>query len=288
MLTDRITVLRDGEFIKTVSAEGVTQDELVEMMVGRSLDNIYPKEAAQIREAVLEVRNFTSKGVFEDISFTVHAGEILGFSGLVGAGRSEIMNSIFGIDKIDSGELYMEGRKITIKNPSDAIANKIAMVSEDRKIRGLVLCRSIKENISLPNLHGRHPKLFISGKREKREVEEYSNALGTKCSSIQVAAGNLSGGNQQKVIVGKWMAANAEMIIFDEPTKGIDIGTKTEMYRIMRGLAQKGIGVIMISSEMPELLGICDRIMVLNDGRLKGILNKEEVTEERILQTATM
>ena len=284
MLTDRITVLRDGEFIKTVSAEGVTQDELVEMMVGRSLDNIYPKEAAQIREAVLEVRNFTSKGVFEDISFTVHAGEILGFSGLVGAGRSEIMNSIFGIDKIDSGELYMEGRKITIKNPSDAIANKIAMVSEDRKIRGLVLCRSIKENISLPNLHGRHPKLFISGKREKREVEEYSNALGTKCSSIQVAAGNLSGGNQQKEVIAKWLMAEPKVLILDEPTRGIDVGAKFEIYKIMCDLAKKGIAIIMISSELQEVMGMSDRILVVSGGKITGEFNREDIENGKITQ----
>ena len=160
MLTDRITVLRDGEFVKTVSAEGVTQDELVEMMVGRTLDNIYPKENVDIGGPVLEVKNLTSEGVFENISFTVHAGEILGFSGLVGAGRSEIMNSIFGVDKYDSGEIWMEGQRLFIKSPRDAIANKIAMVSEDRKVWGLVLCRSIRENISLPNLKKKTSETF--------------------------------------------------------------------------------------------------------------------------------
>lgn len=284
MLTDRITVLRDGEFIKTVSAKGVTQDELVEMMVGRSLDNIYPKEAVPIKEPVLEVRNFTSKGVFEDISFTVHAGEILDFSGLVGAGRSEIMNSIFGIDKVDSGELYIEGQRITIKSPGDAIANKIAMVSEDRKIRGLVLCRSIKENISLPNLQKKHPGVFINGNKEKKEVEEYSNALATKCSSIQMYAGNLSGGNQQKVVIAKWLMSEPKVLILDEPTRGIDVGAKFEIYKIMCDLARRGIAIIMISSELPEVMGMSDRIMVVSGGKITGEFNREDIESGKITQ----
>ena len=284
MLTDRITVLRDGEFIKTVSAKGVTQDELVEMMVGRSLDNIYPKEAVPIKEPVLEVRNFTSKGVFEDISFTVHAGEILGFSGLVGAGRSEIMNSIFGIDKVDSGELYIEGQRITIKSPGDAIANKIAMVSEDRKIRGLVLCRSIKENISLPNLQKKHPGVFINGNKEKKEVEEYSNALATKCSSIQMYAGNLSGGNQQKVVIAKWLMSEPKVLILDEPTRGIDVGAKFEIYKIMCDLARRGIAIIMISSELPEVINMSDRIYVMRDGEIrKTFEDSTQFDQEEIL-----
>lgn len=284
MLTDRITVLRDGQFIKTVSAKGVTQDELVEMMVGRSLDNIYPKETVPIKEPVLEVRNFTSKGVFENISFTVHAGEILGFSGLVGAGRSEIMNAIFGLDKVDSGELYMEGQRVTIRNPGDAIANKIAMVSEDRKIRGLVLCRSIKENVSLPNLQKRHSGIFINGNKEKREVEDYSKALATKCSSIQMSTGNLSGGNQQKVVIAKWLMSEPKVLILDEPTRGIDVGAKFEIYKIMCDLAKKGIAIIMISSELPEVMGMSDRILVVSGGKITGEFNRDDIESGKITQ----
>lgn len=202
-LTDRITVLRDGEYIKTVNAKGVTQNELVEMMVGRSLDQIYPKEKVGIGDVVFEARNLCRKDVFNNISFQVHAGEILGFSGLVGAGRSEIMNAIFGLDKLDSGQIFMDGQEIKVRSPQDAIKNKIALVSEDRKIYGLVLCRSIKENISLPNLPKLHKKLFINSAKEKNAVEDYRKSLGIKCATTNVAVGTLSGGNQQKVVLAK-------------------------------------------------------------------------------------
>ena len=284
MLADSITVLRDGEHIKTVSAKGVTQDELVEMMVGRSLDNVYPKVEAEIGDTVFEVKGLTSKGVFEDVSFKVRAGEILGVSGLVGAGRSEIMNSIFGIDKLDSGEIYMEGKKLIIKTPRDAIDNGIAMVSEDRKIRGLVLCRSIKENISLPNLHRRQKNIFINGRRENNEVEEYSKALETKCASINVATGTLSGGNQQKVVIAKWLMANPKLLILDEPTRGIDVGAKYEIYKIMCDLAKKGIAIIMISSELPEVIGMSDRIMVVSKGKITGEFSRADVASGKVTQ----
>ncbi len=284
MLTDRITVLRDGEFVKTVSADGVTQDELVEMMVGRTLDNIYPKEAAEIGEPVLEVKNLTSKGVFSNISFTVHAGEILGFSGLVGAGRSEIMNSIFGVDKYDSGEIYMEGKKITIKSPKDAILHKIAMVSEDRKVWGLVLCRSIRENISLPNLETKFPGLFIDGKREKSEAEKYSGSMNTKCASVNVDTGTLSGGNQQKVVLAKWLMSDPKVLILDEPTRGIDVGAKYEIYKIMCDLAKQGIAIIMISSELPEVMGMSDRILVVSGGKISGEFKREDISSGQVTQ----
>lgn len=284
MLADRITVLRDGEHIKTVSAKGVTQDELVEMMVGRSLENVYPKVDVEIGAPVFEVKNLTSEGVFEDVSFKVHAGEILGFSGLVGAGRSEIMNSIFGIDKSDSGEIYMEGRKLTIKTPKDAIDNGIAMVSEDRKIRGLVLCRSIKENISLPNLHRRQKGIFINGRRENNEAEAYSKALETKCASINAATGTLSGGNQQKVVIAKWLMAEPKLLILDEPTRGIDVGAKYEIYKIMCDLAKQGIAIIMISSELPEVIGMSDRIMVVSKGKITGEYMRAEIMSGKVTQ----
>lgn len=284
MLTDRITVLRDGEFIKTVSAEGVTQDELVEMMVGRTLDNIYPKETVEIGNPVLEVKHMTSKGVFEDISFVVHAGEILGFSGLVGAGRSEIMNSIFGVDKFDSGEIWMEGKEIHIRNPRDAISNKIAMVSEDRKVWGLILCRSIRENISLPNLQKKFPGLFINERKEKEEVEEFSSALNTKCSSINVGTGTLSGGNQQKVVIAKWLMSDPKVLILDEPTRGIDVGAKFEIYKIMCALAKKGIAIIMISSELPEVMGMSDRILVVSKGKITGEFSREDISSGKVTQ----
>ena len=213
-------------------------------------------------------------------------------AGLVGAGRTELMNAFFAGESYEEGRIWLNGKELPIGTPYTSIQNGIAMITENRRETGIFPNFGIKENLVLVNrlLKSRWGGFYgrIHPRWDQELAEKEREEMQVKCSSLAQMITELSGGNQQKVIVGKWMAANAEMIIFDEPTKGIDIGTKTEMYRIMRGLAQKGIGVIMISSEMPELLGICDRIMVLNDGRLKGILNKEEVTEERILQTATM
>ena len=290
-LTDRITVLRDGEYIKTVDAKGVTQNELVEMMVGRSLDQIYPKEKVGIGDVVFEARNLCRKDVFNNISFQVHAGEILGFSGLVGAGRSEIMNAIFGLDKLDSGQIFMDGQEIKVRSPQDAIKNKIALVSEDRKIYGLVLCRSIKENISLPNLPKLHKKLFINSAKEKNAVEDYRKSLGIKFATTKVAVGTISRGNQQKVVLAKWLQSEPKLLILDEPTRGIDVGAKFEIYKMMVELAKKGIAIIMISSELPEVMGMSDRIMVVSKGRITGTYTKEEidvgaVTQNNLLSSA--
>ena len=275
-LTDRITVLRDGEYIKTVDAKGVTQNELVEMMVGRSLDQIYPKEKVGIGDVVFEARNLCRKDVFNNISFQVHAGEILGFSGLVGAGRSEIMNAIFGLDKLDSGQIFMDGQEIKVRSPQDAIKNKIA---------------SIKENISLPNLPKLHKKLFINSAKEKNAVEDYRKSLGIKCATTNVAVGTLSGGNQQKVVLAKWLQSEPKLLILDEPTRGIDVGAKFEIYKMMVELAKKGIAIIMISSELPEVMGMSDRIMVVSKGRITGTYTKEEidvgaVTQNNLLSSA--
>lgn len=290
-LTDRITVLRDGEYIKTVDAKGVTQNELVEMMVGRSLDQIYPKEKVCMGDVVFEAKNLSRKGVFDDISFQVHAGEIVGFSGLVGAGRSEIMNAVFGLDKLDSGQIFMDGQEIKVRSPQEAIKNKIALVSEDRKIYGLVLCRSIKENISLPNLPKLHKNLFINSTKEKNAVEDYRKSLGIKCATTNVAVGTLSGGNQQKVVLAKWLQSEPKLLILDEPTRGIDVGAKFEIYKMMVELAKKGIAIIMISSELPEVMGMSDRIMVVSKGRITGTYTKDEidagsVTQNNLLSSA--
>lgn len=284
-LTDRITVLRDGEYIKTVNAKGVTQNELVEMMVGRSLDQIYPKEKVGIGDVVFEARNLCRKDVFNNISFQVHAGEILGFSGLVGAGRSEIMNAIFGLDKLDSGQIFMDGQEIKVRSPQDAIKNKIALVSEDRKIYGLVLCRSIKENISLPNLPKLHKKLFINSAKEKNAVEDYRKSLGIKCATTNVAVGTLSGGNQQKVVLAKWLQSEPKLLILDEPTRGIDVGAKAEIHQLLRKLSNEGISIVVISSEMPETVGVCDRVVVINVGKVVGEIAGDELTQNQIVTT---
>lgn len=284
-LSNKITVLRDGEYIKTVSADGVTQDQLVEMMVGRTIGQIYPKEAAAIGNPVFCVKNLCSAGVFSDISFEVRSGEILGFSGLVGAGRSEVMNAIFGIDSYDSGELYLDGKALKINSPRDAIDNGIALVSEDRKLYGLVLCRSIKENVSLPNLRKRHQQAFIKQGQEEKEVLEYRKSLEIKCSSIEADVGNLSGGNQQKVVLAKWLLSEPRVLILDEPTRGIDVGAKYEIYKIIVELAKKGMAIIMISSEMPEVMGMSDRILVVSNGKISGEFTREEIVSGRITQT---
>lgn len=283
-ITDRITVLRDGEFIKTVNTKGVNREQLVEMMVGRTLDQIYPKEAVEMGEVVFEVKNLTSKKTFQNVSFNVKAGEILGVSGLMGAGRSEIMNAIFGIDSYDSGEIILNGKKLNIKCPSDAIANKIAMVSEDRKMYGLVLCRSIKENITLPNLKKLYKGLFINRRKEKTDVSSYKDALGIKCSNIDVTTGTLSGGNQQKVVLAKWLLADPKVLILDEPTRGIDVGAKFEIYKIMVKLARKGMAIIMISSELPEVMGMSDRILVVSGGKVTGEFSREDIETGKITQ----
>lgn len=283
-LSDQITVLRDGEYIKTVSAEGVTKDELVEMMVGRTLDKIYPKEDVKMGDVLFQVKNLTSKGVFENVSFEVRSGEILGISGLMGAGRSEIMNAIFGIDRYDSGEIILEGKSLKIKSPKDAINNKIAMVSEDRKLYGLVLCRSIKENVSLPNLDTQYKAPFINEKKEKDMVKEYEQSLAIKCADINVNVGTLSGGNQQKVVLAKWLLSDPKVLILDEPTRGIDVGAKFEIYKIMVELAKRGIAIIMISSELPEVMGMSDRILVVSNGKVTGCFSKEDVDSGKITQ----
>lgn len=284
MLSDRVTVLRDGEYIKTVSAEGITQNELVEMMVGRKLDQIYPKEAVKQGDVIFSVRNFTSASQFRNINFDVKAGEILGVSGLVGAGRSEIMNAIMGLNNLDSGERILEGKTIRVKCPKDAIDHGIAMVSEDRKMYGLVLCRSIKENVSLPNLRQLFKSLFMSRSKEDTEVNRYIKALGIKCTNSGVLSSNLSGGNQQKAVLAKWLLSNPKVLILDEPTRGIDVGAKYEIYKIIVELAKKGIAIILISSELPEVMGMSDRILVVSKGSITGEYSREDIDSGNITQ----
>ena len=294
---DRVTVLKDGKTVGTKDmAEIHSEEEIISMMVGRELQKTFfgEKDVEYTPENILFRAEHISRRdkKTKDISFELYKGEVLGVAGLVGAGRTELMNAFFAGESYEEGRIWLNGKELPIGTPYTSIQNGIAMITENRRETGIFPNFGIKENLVLVNrlLKSRWGGFYgrIHPRWDQELAEKEREEMQVKCSSLAQMITELSGGNQQKVIVGKWMAANAEMIIFDEPTKGIDIGTKTEMYRIMRGLAQKGIGVIMISSEMPELLGICDRIMVLNDGRLKGILNKEEVTEERILQTATM
>ena len=283
-LADRITVLRDGQYIKTVPADGVTQGELVEMMVGRKLEQIYPKEDAPIGKTVFEVKNLNRKNLFQDISFEAKEGEILGLYGLVGAGRSEIMQAVFGIDPFDSGEIYIEGKQLKIASPRDAIRNGIALISEDRRKYGLVLCRSVKENVTLPNLYTYFKQLLIPAKKEREEVNNYKAALNIKCPTINVTTSSLSGGNQQKIVVAKRLMMHPKLLIMDEPTRGIDVGAKYEIYKIMVELAKQGIAIIMISSELPECLGMSDRIITVAGGKITGEFNRSDVLAGKVTQ----
>jgi len=285
-ICDRITVLRDGNFIGTDLVKNVSVDRLIMMMVDRKIDEVYPKEYAEIGEPIFEVRNLTRKGEFENISFHLRKGEILGIAGLMGAGRTELAESIFGMRKLERGEIFDKGKKVNIKQPKDAIKLGIMMVPEDRKKTGLILKLSVKENILLSDLKKCMTSFYIKKKLEKQNVEKYSKILEIKMSDENQIVSALSGGNQQKVVVAKALFPDPDIIILDEPTRGIDVKTKAEIHALMSKLAKQGKAVIMISSEMPEILGISDRIIVLHEGKLTGELMREEASQEAVLRLA--
>lgn len=286
-LADRVSVLRDGKFVGCVKVSEASPEELINMMVGRELEGGYPQNTAEKGDVVLELKNFTRKGVFENINLKVHAGEIVGMSGLVGAGRSEVMRALVGYDSLDSGEVYLEGKQIRIKHPQDAIQNHIIMASEDRKALGLILKRSIRENISVQNFRKYTKCGFIEQTKEKKLCKEYAEKMTTKMNGIEDLAGSLSGGNQQKVVLAKCMLSDPKVLIMDEPTRGIDVGAKAKIYSLMLDMAKQGIAIIMISSEMPELIGMSDRILVMAGGRITGELEGEEAkSQQKILKLA--
>ena len=282
-ICDRVSVFRDGTYVNSRDMEGVTRDELISMMVGRNVKNVFPKVDCELGKPVFRVENLCGKG-FHHISFEVRAGEILGLSGLVGSGRSEPVRAIFGLDELESGKMYLEGEEITIKKPRDAIKRGICMVNEDRKGYGLCLRRSLRENISLPNLPERQPGLLINQKREIGECEEYAKMLTVKCASIEHTGLSLSGGNQQKVVLAKWLMANPKVLILDEPTRGVDVGAKSDIHTLMCQFAAKGMAVIMISSELPEVMGMSDRILIYHEGRLNGEIRREEIAKGSVTQ----
>ena len=273
-ITDQITVLRDGASIATWNTKEATNDMVVKAMVGRELTEQYPKRKVEIGDTILELKNFTQEGVFENISFKLRRGEILGLVGLVGAGRTETMQALFGITKPDSGEVYLKGQKVEFKKPVDAIKNGLAYVTEDRKGEGLVLPMSIAHNITLPSMKELSRKIFIKQKEEKDRVGKEITDLKVKTTSPNLAVKNLSGGNQQKVVLAKWMLKNPDVIIFDEPTRGIDVGAKAEIYKLMNEFVAEGKAIIMISSELPEAMGMSDRILVLSNHKMSGELSK--------------
>ncbi|MGT9453637.1 sugar ABC transporter ATP-binding protein, partial [Escherichia coli] len=290
LIADRATVMRDGQYISTVDYECVKISDLIAMMVGRDLGNIYPRrEALQQRIPVLEVNGLTRKGVLNDINFTLYRGEILGFAGLMGAGRTELARAIFGADSIDSGTLKLNGKETVIKDISDAIQQGISYLTEDRKKEGLALNLSVERNIMLGNYPEYSDRFgYIDSRRCQQTSEEQVKALRIKTPNLEQAALNLSGGNQQKIIIARWVCKDTDILIFDEPTRGIDVGAKLEIYELMNRLVAKGKSIIMISSELPEVLGMCDRILVMRSGRITGELSAKEATQEKIMQYATL
>ena len=286
-IADDITVIRDGKSIISGPAKDFDDESLITHMVGRKIENIYPKEEVPLGDVIFQIKDFCSDGSFENVNLELKKGEILGLAGLVGAGRTEVARAVFGLDPYDRGELVLNGKTIVNKSVSDAVKNKILMVSEDRKKEGVVGIRSIRENIALASLRVRKGG-FLNLKKELAETQEMSRLLNVKGAGIETALGQLSGGNQQKVILSRWLMLDGEVLILDEPTRGIDVGAKLEIYNIMTKLVkEKGLSIIMISSELPELIGMCDRIYVMNKGYVTGSLERDEFSQESIMKLAT-
>lgn len=286
-ISDTITVLRDGQWIGTKPASELDDNSLIKMMVGRELTDIYPKEPAPIGDVILEVKDLSRGKKVKNVSLTLRRGEVLGIAGLVGAGRSELVETIFGLYPKTGGEIFLNGKKTDIKNPKEAIKNKIALITEDRKLTGLNLIASVKENISIVSLSKMSKNGIIDKKRENEVAEKYIKELKIKTPNGNAIVGNLSGGNQQKVVLAKWLLDEPEIIIFDEPTRGIDIGAKRDIYLLINELAKEGKAVIVISSEMAEVMGISDRIAVMCEGQLKGMIQREEFSQELIMSYAS-
>lgn len=289
---DTITVLRDGKSINSFKREGLTEDELIRAMVGREVSQKYPRRERTLGRELLAVKNLNlihsgMKKTLKDISFTLKQGEILGLTGLVGAGRTELVMSLFGLwGKIVSGEVYLDGRQMPVKNPAQTIAAGLGLVSEDRKKYGLILMEDVKKNISLPSLKQISQRGVINENKEMKAAEEYAHRLNIRISSVEQETMNLSGGNQQKVVFGKWLMTAPKVLIFDEPTRGIDVAAKFEIYRIINELVDQGIGTIIVSSDLPEIIGLCDRVLVMCDGRLTAELPIKEATQEKIMHYA--
>ncbi len=286
-IADRITVMRDGQYIETRAAKDFDQDTLIRLMVGRTISELFPKVNSQKGEVALEVEGLTQKGRFRDISFKVRKGEVLGFAGLMGAGRSELMEAIFGLRKIDAGRIKVNGKEVKIKSPADAIRNKIALITEDRQLKGLNLKASLRDNITLVNLKKfTRFKQVLQLEKENITVDEEIKKLRIKTHNRNQIINTLSGGNQQKVVLSKWLLNDPEIIILDEPTRGIDIGAKAEIYRMIRQLAEQGKAIIMVSSELPEIIGLCDRVIVLYHGSISGEIDRGDFDQEKIISAA--
>lgn len=285
-LSQHITILKDGTYVDTVKTEEFDKQRLVNLMVGREMTDMYPARNAKIGDTVLKVEDLYAGKLVQGVSFEVKAGEVLGFNGLVGAGRTETMRAVFGADKKDSGKIIYLGKEVDWKSPGAAIKEKFGLLPEDRKKQGLLLEQSIRMNTTLACL-GKVTKFgFINHGAEKKYVKETLASIQTKYGDTEDNANSLSGGNQQKVALAKWIAADCKCIVFDEPTRGVDVGAKTEIYKVMNELAEQGVAVIMISSEMPEIIGMCDRVLVMRNGKISGEVRKDELSENALIQFA--
>lgn len=287
-IVDRVTIMRDGQYITSMDFKGASMDEIIAHMVGREIKEKFPRVICEKGKKVLEIKNLNAGKLVRDIDFSLYEGEIVGFAGLMGAGRTETTRAIFGVDAKESGAILLDGKEVMIQKPKDAIKAGIVLAPEDRKKDGLCTKLSIRHNIALPNLDLLCNKLgVVSSAKEHAMCGDVVKNLKVKTPTVEVEAGNLSGGNQQKVVVGKWLARNSRVVIFDEPTRGIDVAAKVEIYNLMNELKQQGIAVMFVSSEMPEVMGIADRIIVMCDGRITGELKAEEATQNKILTLAT-
>ncbi|MEG1813031.1 MAG: sugar ABC transporter ATP-binding protein [Clostridia bacterium] len=287
-IVDRVTILRDGQYVKDMNFRDVTLGEIISSMVGRDIKEKFPRVTCPVGEKIFEVKHLNAGRMVRDVSLDLHKGEIVGIAGLMGAGRTETTRAIFGIDKKESGEILLGDKPLTINKPGDAIKAGVVLVPEDRKRDGLCTKLSIRDNVALPNLDIVCGALTTVNKKKVNQMtDEAVKNLQIKLPNTLINAGSLSGGNQQKVVVGKWLARDSRVVIFDEPTRGIDVAAKVEIYHLMNELKEKGIGVLFVSSEMPEILGISDRIIVMCDGRVTGELDVKEATQEKILELAT-
>lgn len=285
-ICDDITVFRDGQYIDSKPAEELTQDSLIQMMVGREIKQVFHKEESTITDVALSVKNISKAGKFQNVSFEVRKGEILGIAGLMGSGRTEVIESIFGIDPPDSGDIFVNGQQVKIKSPQDAIKYKISLLTEDRKLTGAFLPISIRENMIMSNIDQFLQFGFLNKRKVDQTCREQVKKLNIKTPTIDQLIMNLSGGNQQKVLLARWLLNNPDILILDEPTRGVDVGAKSEIHKLMSKLAQEGKAIIMISSELPEVLGMSDRVVVMHEGLKKGELSRAEANQEKILEVA--
>jgi ABC-type sugar transport system ATPase subunit len=286
-IADRVVVLRDGQRVGGMPIGEATPDKVIHLMVGRELTEMFHKEEAEIGEPLMEVRGLTRRGLVEDVSFSLRRGEILGFAGLVGAGRTETARLLFGVDRKDAGEIWVDGQQVRINSPVDAVAAGLGFVPEDRGLQGLVLKLPVLENVVLPTLNNHSRAGWMDQRGLRNTAQTYVDKLNIRTPHLRQKAMFLSGGNQQKVVLAKWLALQPKVLIMDEPTRGIDVGAKAEVHALMSQLAQAGMGIIMISSELPEILGMSDRVLVMHEGRAAAILDRAEATQEKIMAYAS-